>query len=305
MFDRVFEDPSIPQPAPPQAQEGLEEEEVEPEEVIPTFSEEELEAARKEGFQAGKEEGLNASLDSIERQVSATLGNMESSIARLVEEQNNANEELTHLTLSVAVSIARKMLPEMASRHALDEIERVIKKVLPRLIDEPLITVRIHGDVEVDINSRVELLSSNSGFAGHIVVRPDNDLEIGDCRLEWSCGGAERNTTALWREIDAIIARNFAKDLVSPPEESEDVAQNPDAESLAPPISEDAQPAEGGGHEETGPEDHIDVSNALTMDEEETSSSEQQEDEVVTDSPDSVDIADVSTEPELPPTTDT
>jgi len=291
MFERVFEDPSIPQPTLPQAQEGLEEEEVEPEVIIPTFSAEELEAARKEGFQAGKEEGLNASLDSIERQVSATLGNMESSIARLVEEQNNANEELRHLALSVSVSIARKMLPELASRHALDEIERVINSVLPRLIDEPLITIRVHDDVEAAVNSRIEQLSAESGFTGRIIVKPDNGLKTGDCKLEWSCGGAERNTIALWHEIDAIIARNLNKDLVAPPEEPEDVPQNPDEETLPLPLSEDAQPLENGDIEVPRPEG-------------DSASSERQEDEVTTESPVSADIADVSTDPDLPSTTD-
>ena len=311
MFETVFEDATVPQSVPLQVQEGLEEEEVEPEEVVPTFSAEELEAARKEGFQAGKEEGLNASLDSIERQVSATLGNMEGAINQLVEKQHDANEELSHLALSVAISISRKMFPELASRHALDEIERVLNSVLPRLIDEPVITLRIHSDVEADINSRIEPLRASSGYTGLFVVKPDQDLEIGDCRLEWSCGGAERNSTALWRDIDAIIARNFDKALVTPPEditppeELEDIAQSPDEAMPDLPSPEPEQTPGSGEPEEAQPEELKDVSGAPATSDEIISTSEQQEDELETKSPDSVDITDVATDPDLPPTTDT
>ena len=226
MFETVFEDTAPPDPDVPPVAEETEEEEAEPEEIVPTFSEEDLEAARKEGFQSGKEEGLNASLDSIERQVSATLGNMETEVTRLIDEQVKSNQELTHLALSVAVSIARKMLPEMASRNALAEIERVLEEVLPRLIDEPRITIRIHGDVESEVKSRLETLISNTGFTGQVVVSADNGLEIGDCRLEWSCGGAERNTAALWQEIDSIVARNFDQELVSQAQEVDQEIQD-------------------------------------------------------------------------------
>ena len=229
MFETIFEDEVLPKISVELPPDVLEDEEAEPEEVIPTFSLEELEDARKEGFQAGKEEGLNASLDSIERQISATLSNLENQITRIIDTQTDANEETSNLSLSVAVSIARKMLPELASRNALNEIELVIKDVLPRLIDEPRITVRVHGNVEADITSRLETLTSNLGYEGVIAVNPDSDLDIGDCRLEWSCGGAERNTKALWRDIDDILTRNFHKPLETQPDDlSEDPVQDLD-----------------------------------------------------------------------------
>jgi len=216
MFETVFEDVETPKVSAQPTPEEPDDEEAEPEEVIPTFSQEDIEVARREGFQAGKEEGLHASLDSVERQMSATLGNLENQITRIIDEQNTANEDASHLALSVAVSIARKMLPEMASSNAVNEIELVIKDVLPRLIEEPRITVRLHGNVEAGITSRLESLTGKLGYHGVISVYPDSDITIGDCRLEWSCGGADRNTKALWREVDDIIARNFHKALETP-----------------------------------------------------------------------------------------
>ena len=219
MFDNVFEDPEPLEVEPTPNPEEIMSEETEPEEKIPTFSEEDLKAARNEGFENGKEEGLNASLDSIERQVSAALGNLEKAISGLVDEQVNANERATHLALAVAVSIVRKMLPDLATGYAPVEIEKVIRDVLPRIMKEPRITIRIHGDIESEINSRLDNLVKSADFQGVITVLPDNDVEIGDCKLEWSCGGAERNSEALWREVDGVIARHVGEDLETPPVE--------------------------------------------------------------------------------------
>ncbi len=280
MFETVFADPAPLEIKVASDSEDAEEE-LEPEEIIPTFSEEDLEIARKEGFQAGKEEGLNASLDSIERQVSATLGKMETEITRLIDGQKETNDETAHLALSVAVSIARKMLPEMASRNALEEIGLVIENILPRIIDEPRLTVRVHGDVEADVNSRLETLAANAGFEGLVVVNPDNELDIGDCRLEWSCGGAERNAEALWRDIDGIIARNFDKELMTQPEQAIEEVQDE--------ISEAAVPDQAG---------------EILSEPADTIENEGAEDEIMSASLASEDDPDPSSNPDLPPTTD-
>ncbi len=241
MFETVFEDLTPPEAtATVNPEEEYEAEPEEPQEVIPTFTGEELEAARAEGFQAGKDEGLNASLDSIERQVSATLGNMEKEIARLLDGQKEANQDATHLALSTAVAIARKMLPEMASRNALAEIERVVADILPRIIDEPRVTARVHGDLESRVGSLLETLVAETGFTGQIIVNSDNGLNIGDCRLEWSCGGAERNTAALWRDIDDIITRNFDRELVT---QAPTASENPQPAAISEPSTEPESPA--------------------------------------------------------------
>jgi len=99
---------------------------------------------------------------------------------------------------------------------------------LRRLVDEPRITIKIHGDVEPDVSSRLETLIADTGYDGLIVLNADNEMKIGDCHLEWSCGGAERNTAGLWQEIDNIIARNFAGDLMTAPEPEEAKEDNQD-----------------------------------------------------------------------------
>lgn len=308
MFDTVFGDDALPEQAIALPPDAPEEEETEPEIVVPTFSQEELEATRKEGFQAGREEGQNASLDSIERQVAATLGNLESEIGKLLDAQKTANEEASHLALSVAISIAKKMLPEMAARNALEEIETVIRNVLPQIIEEPRITIHVHEDVESEITSRVDALATSRGYQGELNVHGDRELEIGDCRLEWSCGGADRNTPALWQEIDTIITRNLDKELAVEPEQS-DVPDPAPEESLAeaaevtpnmPDASEAVEPVDEEMNTEI-PQDTPEASEAAEPVDEEMNT------EIPQDTPEASEAAepiDEKTNPELPPTTD-
>ena len=66
------------------------EEEEEPEEIIPTFSEEELEQARAEGFEAGKEEGRREAADATEQKLLETIENACTQIGEIYNNQTEA-----------------------------------------------------------------------------------------------------------------------------------------------------------------------------------------------------------------------
>jgi len=42
------------------------------------------------------------------------------------------------------------------------------------------------------------------------VIREDAAISYGNCKIEWSNGGAERNMDELWRQIDQIVENNLS-----------------------------------------------------------------------------------------------
>ena len=75
----------------------------EPDPVVATFSEEELLAARQEGFAAGKEEGVKESLGGLENNMCQILDKIASGISDVVEDQNAFNEKTTNETLQLTL----------------------------------------------------------------------------------------------------------------------------------------------------------------------------------------------------------
>ena len=85
--------------------------EEEPEEGVPTFSEEEVNAAREEGFAAGKEKEIRLAAEATERDILAVMGQGVEKFDDLFKVQEAANASIPESALSVAAGIARGLSP--------------------------------------------------------------------------------------------------------------------------------------------------------------------------------------------------
>jgi len=215
LFETDFAEPR--RPAPPANQDGAEasEGEAEPpvEEAPPVFSEEDLAIVREQGFAAGKQEGIREAADAIERQVAETLAHIGERLPELFAAQRDAAEVLQHDGMAVIRALARKALPELAERNALGEIEHLAALVLERLRAEPRVVFRINDGLADAVRERLAAIATAKAYAGSIEVIADAGIVPGDCRIEWTQGGAERRAAAILDEMDRIIARNTGESL--------------------------------------------------------------------------------------------
>lgn len=183
-------------------------EEVPPEEVVeaaPVFSEEELTAARAEAFAAGREQAAREAASSQERRVADAMVLIGERMEGLFQAQREALVNLNGNATAIASAVTRKIFPELNRRNGLDEIARLVQLSLERVMDEPRIVIHVNPELRDHLSGRIQELQQRSGFDGKLVLLADPGTAFGDCRLEWAEGGAERNTAALWHQIDGII----------------------------------------------------------------------------------------------------
>ena len=185
----------------------------EAEKITPTYSEEEVESARQQGFEAGRKEGLEANAEVITKQISETLININETINSLFKAQENYNQELSHDANSLAISIFKKMMPALAKRHSFEEVDLVLNEAFEKFIEEPKITLIVHPDIANAIEERFGEIAKNRGYEGKIVIQTNENIGPSDCRIDWINGGTERNTTELWAEINSIIDQNLGENL--------------------------------------------------------------------------------------------
>ena len=194
LFERSFDD------VMPEVVEEQEPEEEEPEEVVPTFSEEEVNAAREEGFAA----------EATERDILAVMGQLGEKFSDLFKAKETADAAILDSAISVAVGIARKIFPALNDKNALGEVERMVVKTMEHLLDEPFVTLYLNSDLLAPFEERIEALKTQAGFKGEVKVTAAEDVAPGDCRIEWSGGGAKRDSAELWQKIDEIVERNLS-----------------------------------------------------------------------------------------------
>jgi len=214
LFDYDFDCPPVKEK---ELEEDLldEDDESEPEIVVPTFSEEEMKAAREDSFARGKEEGVKETLESVVQQTATSLEAILEKIEGVFQRQDEANTATARDAVNVATSITRKLFPQFSERGALEEVERVIISIMEKMIDEPRLTITVNESLRERISSRLEPMMSETGFEGKVIFNGDEALPLSDCRIEWGTGTASRDTRALWQGSDSWIAENLSEEALS------------------------------------------------------------------------------------------
>ncbi len=175
----------------------------------PTFSEEELEAAKRKAFETGKEEGILEAADAIETRISETLVAISERIQALFHQQTVVTTDLLDDATKTAIAVARKCFSHLTDTEAPKVIENMVQEVLSENLEEPRITIHLHTDLLEIMNNRMVKIAQAANFEGQVLVLEDDSITPGDCRVIWSSGSAERDMGALWQQIDEVVEKNL------------------------------------------------------------------------------------------------
>jgi flagellar assembly protein FliH len=206
----------------------------------PTFSKEELEAAREAGYADGHSAGFQEASSNLEAKTAQLVAALGERLPPLSDEQALANDRLLRDGARVAATITRKILPSYTAKHGTDELAALVTRCLETLISEPRIRVRVEPGQVDPITRHLDSAVSASGFDGRFLVEADEAMGPSDCRLTWQNGGLERVEADIWREIDTAVAdylgddpgdaggdeTAFAPGDAQAPEESEEGTEN-------------------------------------------------------------------------------
>lgn len=159
----------------------------EPEVIEPTFTLAELEAARAEARAAGRAEA--------ERSVAASRTHMLGLLAAGVADGRAGAHDAA---VAVADGVARCMLgalvaclPALCQHHGAAEVSALSRIVLPGLVDEPKIVVRINPHMLPAMQD--EVASLDFELAERIQVLPTEAVAPGDMRISWADGSVTRD----------------------------------------------------------------------------------------------------------------
>lgn len=210
-----------------------------PEEDMPTFTEEQVDAARQEGYEAGRDAGVKETADAIEAKINDALGVIGNQFGDLFKRQALDTASTFTNAANIAVAIARKCFPYLNDTHGFPEIERMVREVLTEVLEEPRVIIHINPDLKEALDDRVATLAKESNFEGQIIVLEADDIAPGDCRITWSSGTAERDVPGTLDKIDQIVQANLGS---AKEEMAEEISKN-GAHADPPPSSESAPEA--------------------------------------------------------------
>ncbi len=187
-------------------------------EVVPppppalTFSEDELERAKRAAFDQGIAEGIQRGKEDVERLrvdadlqltqqlriVAERLAQAESIFAQAVETERNTMQAL-------AFGVARKLAGQALEANAPKVLEAMIAHCLPHVLSQPALLIRVHPEAKPAVEAMVVRLADSHGFDGTMTVRGDDTLSQGDIRIDWQFGAVERRIQPLLDEMGALF----------------------------------------------------------------------------------------------------
>ena len=171
----------------------------------PTFSEEDLAAAKKEALEAGVAAGKNAMLDSQQQQMNLMLSALENKLKNILDQATDYHDKQMSQMRQIALVIMRKLMPAYVEKHGFAEIEKIIEGTIVDMNQEPRLVIRVAQEQFEQANERLSALAQQQAYAGKLIILEDADLASSDCRIEWADGGIERDERALWLEIDRVL----------------------------------------------------------------------------------------------------
>lgn len=177
---------------------------------VPLLTEQDLADARAEGFAAGREAGLADATAAAGARLAEALSAIAAQVGVLGPGFQDALAACRVDAIGIANAIARKTVAAAERHGALAAIEETITSFLPRLLDEPRIVVRVNDALLDALQERIQPLAESCGYGGGIILLAEPGLAAPDCRIEWADGGAEKESGALWREIDSAIENYLA-----------------------------------------------------------------------------------------------
>lgn len=175
----------------------------------PTFSAEDLQKARDAAYAEGEAAGRQDAVNSIEKQLLNGLGRMVQQLGALTGNQARFQQELTEKSVELALKATRKMLPALAQRDGLAEIEALLRDCLQEAREEPRIVIHVAEPLLAPFRERLDEMARHAGYGGAITLLDDDALGPADCRVEWANGGAERIAERMWQEFEAATQRIF------------------------------------------------------------------------------------------------
>src|SRR5580658_1794706 len=138
---------------------------------------------------------------------------MAEALERIAVNLGKANDALAAIetrleceAVEVAIAVARKLAPALIAREPFAEIAALAGDCFRQLVASPHIAVRVNDGLYATTREKLDDIVRTRGFEGRLVVLAEEDIALGDCRIEWADGGINRDNAATDAAIGEAVA---------------------------------------------------------------------------------------------------
>jgi flagellar biosynthesis/type III secretory pathway protein FliH len=176
---------------------------VPPEAFEPSFTAEDLEVARREGFAEGQADGHAVAGNSRAAAEAAALANIATALAESRDVAAAVADQAAGALAKTLVAALGAVMPDLIRRSALSEAAAMLAHILPGLAREPDIRIEVPADIADGIAAALVPLASE--HRGKIDVAGADHLPVAEARVRWAAGEARRQPAQIWEAVMEML----------------------------------------------------------------------------------------------------
>lgn len=185
------------------------EEEIIEEPPPPVFSEAELEAAKRQAYAKGHEEGITEERNSREQTLAKIMDRISASTASLFAQETAREALYEREAVALTLCVFEKLFPVYQAAQGFEELKNQLQAVLESQSGQSSIHIKVSSGYAEGIERYMSALSQkNEALSFKITV--DESLDEGDVLLAWADGGAIRRAEAMAQEIKTKLQEVLA-----------------------------------------------------------------------------------------------
>lgn len=173
----------------------------------PVYSEEELDAAKKESFEQGRITGHEEEQQTRDQYIAGQISELNTQILGLFLAEQIREKRFEQEVIHLCRALTSKLFPVLTKRDGYAEIEQVITNVISK---QPKAIIHIEVPTD-DVDAiKAHLASLKDIETDRLTIIGNEDLSKGNCRMKWQDGGATRDhqalSAAIFKELDDVLA---------------------------------------------------------------------------------------------------
>ncbi len=195
----------------------LVEEEVEVEPPAPTFSEDDLEAAKAIAHSQGVAQGRTEEKEQRESFIAQHLNNIAEKLSSVFADETYRERQYEEEALKLGLKIIDLLAPSLNSRLGEEALKNALSSVLKRQSEQSEIRIEVNPESATEIDEYLETIWTDKDRAPRYKVLANSELEKGGCQINWTDGGSIRNPEKTAESIKEAIEGLLVEQVMSKP----------------------------------------------------------------------------------------
>ncbi len=163
-----------------------------------TFTKDEVEAEKAAAYQEGAQDTVAQAEAELLKALSRTAKALENSLA---QEAQRLRENVCTMALIIGKQLSANAL-EKFPEHV---VEKLISTTVQELRTAPHVVVTVPSADEDKIRPRVEMLASQHGFEGNVLVKGLPNMRTAQCTIDWGQGSAHFDPHDIESQVIALV----------------------------------------------------------------------------------------------------